>query len=87
MSISLLALILIALYILREPLRWWIRTAQKQSKSSCLRIELDIAKADAVTYEKIKAMDNIPNQDEMFMFLEGKRTSEETKVTTTTKSK
>ena len=87
MSISLIALILVALYNLREPLRRWTRTAEKQSNSSCLRIELDIAKADAVTYEKIKAMDNIPNQNEMFMLLEGKRTSEETKVTTTTESK
>lgn len=77
MSMSLLILILVTVYLLRDSIRVWMKVGERQSKSSAIRISHDIAVADIAMAEKIKALGTIPVQDELLLALEGKRVKEE----------
>ena len=74
MSMSLLVLVLVAIYLLRDSIRVWMKVGERQSKSSAIRISHDIAVADIAMSKKIEALGEIPVQDELLLKLEGKRT-------------
>ena len=77
MSMSLLVLVLVAIYLLRDSIRVWMKVGERQSKSSAIRISHDIAVADIAMSKKIEALGEIPVQDELLLKLEGKRVKEE----------
>lgn len=77
MSMSLLVLVLIVIYVFRNSIRVWMGVAERQSKSSAIRISHDIAVADIAMSKKIEALGSIPVQDELLLMLEGKRVKEE----------